>query len=463
MGQSSAAPDPKKVYIYGIDSFDTADLKAYALETSPSEDLVRVEWIDDSSAKLVYDSAGAAAEALINLTSNAFTHVISDRDRWLSSPWLLRVANSYSKYPAVNLKVRQATVEDVKRKNAHEASRFYLLNPEKNSREQRREGSHGGKKGLGDRDAAYQRRTYSEREHRRRTDNKKVAAFDESMYDDEGEVQEAPNQRSSSRSDDLFGSRRAPVTKTGRLRDRARSASPLREGDGALGFEEEDVILKRRAAARRRSRSPPLPAERDHRTRELFPTNVNSSGLLTPPESKELFPGRRSPHPNKRAFELFPGRIPSSSRGIGALNAAADPFDLSSGNLTTKPTATLPIGVATDVAVTRRGNNSKKGGDLMDRISGGPDSNRRGRLNDLANKSEERYKVAEGFNIRGTAGSSNTKGGTHGGSGFSIRGASSSSSIELFQNNGQGLQKDLFETKIKGRGAAARNKAQDLF
>lgn len=337
-----------------------------------------------------------------------------------------------SSHPETDLRVRQATIGDVKAPRAHERSRFYLMNPEHDPRERRNN--------YDDRS----RRDPGRRDDRRRREAPKQAAFDVSMYDDDaGEQKSAQVSRRDSY--DSYESResrnRQPVRfnggedlfankSQGRLRDR--SASPKRDGDGRFGFDEDQP---RRSTARRRSLTPP-PRRRDlNATKELFPSKGRESGLDTPVASGkavELFPSHNSPP--KRNRELFPNRTPTSNHrrsdaldGVETARARRELYAF----LITHP-ATNPCSVT-----------------LADRISAPPKPDL------FPNKA-----APAGFSIKGAATSDDNPG-------FSIRGAAREINPvvkELFPSKmeaGGNTGKELFADKMKGRGN--RNRAEDLF
>ena len=62
---------PNKVHLRGLDTFTPDDLKAYLTQHSSSSQFDRIEWIDDSSANLVFRSEGSAQEALVALAAFA--------------------------------------------------------------------------------------------------------------------------------------------------------------------------------------------------------------------------------------------------------------------------------------------------------------------------------------------------------------------------------------------------------
>lgn len=270
-----------------------------------------MEWVDDTSANIVYNTEEAASHALKALTDLAES--IPEQ----LSPLQARRAKPVPDHPDAVLHVRQATTADVKAPRAHEYSRFYLMNPEHNPRERKREYDNRDRRGHGGRRP----------DRRRREEPREV--FDVSMYDDDTGADNPPRslrmgshssfssadhrRRTTRLDDDLL-----PRKDQGRLRNR--SASPLRniEGDGRYGFSDEQP--SRRPARRRSVTPPPRRRNLDSRIRsstaqmELFPDKTKPSSLHASHSNDksaiELFPDYASP---KRSRELFPHKTAHSN------------------------------------------------------------------------------------------------------------------------------------------------------
>lgn len=469
-------PTPNKVHLRGVDSLTTDHIKQFATEHYPSDYFQRVEWVDDASANLVYTSNEAAAEALQQLSAENPINMSSVE---------VRRAKQLSSHPDVELFVRQATIGDVKVRGAREKSRFYLMNPEHDPGERRRRY-----------DDRYQRRgpgygRHDERGPKRRP-HEDARPFDESMYDDAPVSREPSDQprRASYASYSSEEQRHKPARHTdndllpakshGRLRDR--SASPIRDGDGRFGFEEDQP---RRKTARQRSRTPPPRyRERDNSsTKELFPSkpaggasNLDALGNA----GVELFPNRSSPP--KRSRELFPNKTPKSNhRRSDALNAdeTADLFArrmhislsssfLSSSFLSSSSSTTYIEDVSYTPSVSHAHDtvvnayHTGDGGDLASRIAGGPAAGSRSLADRISNPnpSSRSRNEEQGFSIRGS--SQRVEEETPG---FSIRGASGVVNPvvkELFPLKAGNSGKELFADRIK-RDRAQRRRAEDLF
>ncbi|EEP81850.1 predicted protein [Uncinocarpus reesii 1704] len=272
---SNEEPQFEKVHIRGVDELATDDIKRFASEHFQIEEPARIEWIDDTSANIVYNSPEVGLQALA-----AFTQQSMEESGDSALPSLrLRTAKALSTHPDSVLQVRSAVKTDRKKTSEHRR-----------------------RKGLDDK-------------------------FDETMYDDSRDAS-----RGSSRDgmrgrrkgvDDLFPEH--SEKSTGRLRDR--SASPIRNafengsrtGDGG-----------RESSRRFRDRSPRQSRDRNGYSRlnagkELFgSTNASSD------ESS----GRRELFPNKTAAsylkkELFPNKTAiSNHRRSDAFDAADETADL---------------------------------------------------------------------------------------------------------------------------------------
>lgn len=345
--------------------------------------------------------------------------------------------------------MRLAKGTDVKERNAREASRFYLLHPEHDPAERRQNGRERGGRRI-DR-GEYRRPRFDDRENRRRQDGD---TFDVSMYDDDagngsrrrddGSRMRNGSQhirRNSYSSRDMdtsgddsgrkrvhFGPRR--TDDYGRLRDR--SASPGHDGDGRMGFEEDENSVRRRI--RQRSQTPPsYRREQRNQAKELLTRKSAASAVLSSSSaSNELFPNRSSP--TRRTKEVFPHKTPTSNhRRSDAIDASAVEEGGKSRSLADRitPRSLADRITPRDLAsrITPR--------NLADRITHQDESY--GRLN---NDSQD----SESINIRGSAEQT---------AGFSIRGAATNDGTELFPD------RQLFSTKIKGRGGP-RRRAEDL-
>ena len=351
-------PWPEKVYIHGLEDLTTEDIKAFASEHYPSQDVSRVEWIDDTSANIVYPSSAAAMDALQSFSEIALQSVPVTE---------LREAKSLSLNPHAILRVRQANSHDVKKRNAHEQSRFYLMNPEHDPRERRRQ--YDDRRGRGRDDKRYKRRR-SEAEN---------IPFDVNMYDDDEDslAKRVENQRRPKRArfgasrDDLFAEQ---MRKPNGPRLRNRSASPMRlsNGDGRYGFNQPDDF------------PPPAPPVR---TRSRANANAGKELLASPAASARSFLREQSPAPR----ELFPNRTSPTQTS----NAGKELF--ANGSSATYHRRTDAFDAADEIDSEMEGSpeRSTKPKSLADRINGGQPINK--------SSAEEPPSRNLGFRIKGAA------------------------------------------------------------
>ena len=446
---------PDRVHVRGVDDFHTNDIIAFANEHFPTHPPSHIQWIDDTSANIIYPSSDFALQALLS-----FTKTTISADQVTSQPFILHTARQLASRPASYLQVRLAKVGDRKKKGAKDASRYYLLHPEMDPRERmkqefstgrrlRRDGDHGD----------YQRRRYDDREHRRRRDKDADGGakgdFAASMYDD---APSTTNGESTTRGRDLFA-------RTNERRQRNRSASPGRSTANSDEFDISDEDMSsltphpshnNGSRSHFRDRSPPP----RYSKRDPNPIPANNA-------SKELFPvlgksvmAREDGKLHSDNLKLFPASNPSTSRN----------------NNTTSTTAARRI--ATDLfSDSPRPGSPRSNHKRSNAISGSPDHElserlRRNSLSDPGihagrNGGKELFGGSgadiheNGLNIKGSA---NLGLSIKGSGGLSIKGAANVK--ELFpeqykKSGGTNEGKELFDSKIKGRGERRRNRAVD--
>ena len=396
-----------------MDDLTTDDIKAFSVQHFPSGPPTRVEWIDDTSANLVYSTPGSGLTALEVLSHDPSTNVQLTE---------LRLAKSSSTHPESVLHVRTALTSDQKRPRAHEASRFYMMHPEHDPREQRRrDRSH-----LGNGD--YHRRRYGTAEDRNRRRKDREEAFDASMYDDDP----APSSRRGSIASSQEGRTRRAVDsyrprRNGVSSSRDRSASPdQRNGGGST----------------RRNRTPPPsyqlrdphPFPTENKGKELLPA---SSKRISEKPGRDLFSDRLLAADSKK--ELFPQKANAvSHRRSDAFDAADETADLFANGMSVPFTDGPKRGAA-------------KG--LASRITAPPKSTYgRLRSSDLEPAMDE--EDDNGLTIRGASQQDQ---------GFAIRGGAAGTMKELFPSKTAGnVGKELFAEKLEGRGTR-RTRAEDMF
>ncbi|EAL88025.1 hypothetical protein KXW98_004736 [Aspergillus fumigatus] len=414
---TTAEAQYEKVHIRGVDDLTTDNIKQFATDYFSGETPSRIEWIDDTSANIIYSSPEVGLQALA-----AFTQASEEEDTSSFPPLRLRSAKALSTHPESVLQVRSAVKTDRKKPRAYEASRFYLMHPEHDPREKlRRELAERRRQGgQGSSDGDYQRRRFDGRELRRRRDRDADDNFSANMYDDEGprastdysDSERGRNGRTRRGQRELFPDE---GRLSGRLRNR--SASPGRDTLAESGRLEQE---ERGTRSRFRERSPQL--IRRNEGKELFPSRTSDSDS----NARELFPNKPASSYLKK--ELFPSKQ-SNHRRSDAIDAADETADLFSRRIS------------------------------VPRADGARDQN------SSRNKNIELFPDSEdqtGVSIRGAAGQDQ---------GISIRGAANGMSIkgrgssvrELFPSKyNSNAGKELFSDKIEGRGGP-RRRAEDMF
>ncbi len=428
---------------------------------------------------MVYQTPATALKALTGFSATA------NEEPSLVPTSQLRLAKQLSDHPDTTLHVRLATISDVKAPRASDKSRFYLLHPEHDPRERKRQqGGRGSRDGrrYADDNRDYRRRRYDDREHRRRRDGNQGQGFTADLYDEmtgplsrEGSSERGRrgSQASFSSGDDRRrdGRRRVRFNgdperdlfqdrkryDNGRLR--GRSASPGKDRNGVDELGREDTASTR-SRLRERSYSP-RPTYRDHHSHSHREENAGKELIVLQPtpgidisselrgsasagQSRELFAEGTSLSGKK---ELFPKKAGTSNhRRSDAFDAADETADL----FATGMAVPFTDG-ASDIQPRARS--------LTDRISKGP-SLSFGRLNDENSTPGDSLadSMEGGFNIRGAA-----KQQDHG---FTIRGTAGGATTneavkELFPGKGN-AGKELFADKLQGRGGR-RRKAEDMF
>ena len=120
---------PEALHMRGVDNMSTDDIRLYASTMYPSFE-PKIEWIDDTSLNLAYESAGIASSALQAFSSMHIEELL---------PNTLRPAKPLTGEKAIDgLKVRVAFMGDKKEKGARDRSRWYLFNPPPSEEYERR-------------------------------------------------------------------------------------------------------------------------------------------------------------------------------------------------------------------------------------------------------------------------------------------------------------------------------------
>ncbi|KFY43585.1 hypothetical protein V494_01910, partial [Pseudogymnoascus sp. VKM F-4513 (FW-928)] len=398
---ASTVVTPHKIHLRGLDDLTTKDIKSFVEEYSAGQPYERVEWIDDTSANILYSSPEAASAALQ-------TFVATEQLPASHSTLDMLPAKPFPNFPNTRLMVRLAVESDKKQPGARERSRFYLLNPEHEPQE-RRSRDDRGRRGDGrnrSRRDNYRRRDYDDREPRRRSDD-----FDASMYDDEPSAQGSESESGTSgyRTQRSQRVRFAGVGKelfpekitsrsSGRLRNR--SASPRRDNEG-------DLILDTRPSDSRggRARSG-NDGGANRRKAQLIKERLKASAS----EPLELFPRKAGARAGNEAVDPTADLFADKLR-IPMMDGAND-------RLSPKP-------------------------DLMSRITK-PGASDADRESSFKIRGTAKQPAQEGFSIKGLAGSG--QGGR-----------------ELFPGKAGGnAGKELFADRLEGRGGR-RQRAEDTF
>ncbi|KAF4121786.1 Protein of unknown function (DUF2414) [Geosmithia morbida] len=269
---------PTKVHIRGLDTLSTDDIRNYVKAHYGPVD--RVEWIDDTSANLLFGGESTAREALVALSATE-----------IADPTALAVgeilpAKPVESRPEITLHVRTALQSDRKQPGAAMRSRFYLMNPEYDPEERRRQRNSGNGNGYRDRDHHHHHR-------RRRDSDRRPPRFEASMYDDAPTRPSRSRSRSRSRDRRRDGDRsyspdqhRRPYARenrgkelfggggSGRRRVSSRSASPRGDRDMDVDAVDDDAPSSSNSRVRARS----LRDDR-HRneSKELFPSKAKAA------------------------------------------------------------------------------------------------------------------------------------------------------------------------------------------
>ncbi|KAI8627771.1 hypothetical protein F5Y19DRAFT_165872 [Xylariaceae sp. FL1651] len=416
-GEVDDDPDarvPSKIYIQGLDVMNPDDVKAYVAQHCSDifRSLEKIEWIDDSSANLLFASESIASRALIALAIDPIQDVSQLPARRLLS------ARPFSTRPDIVLKVRHTLESDRKQVGAASRSRFYLLHPEYDPEERRRKNE---ARRYRDRDGD----NLSRRRARQIRDEQSQEPFDVNLYDDTSATISTgldgprPRRRRSYTLDSDTGEPRRDSFRssnhgkelfpdnTGRRHEasRDRSASPTRDRDGHQNMEvfasEESAAARERN--RHRAHTIKSHLSRQNRAKELFPTEVSKSG-----------------------------RLGDNVEDAATLLAKGITLPLMDGSNDEAPPPVPSRKLEDRITVPGKGK-------LADRVTN-PNS-----------------ASSSAFNIRGTANQRSS------GTGFAIKGSAGKSVKELFPDKfGSNAGRELFADGPGGR-SRQRQKAGDLF
>ncbi|KAI1172289.1 hypothetical protein F4777DRAFT_518965 [Nemania sp. FL0916] len=404
---------PSKIYIKGLDVMNPDDVKAY-VAAHCSSDLMRIEWIDDNSANLLFASEDVASQALVTLAADP----VSDVSR-LPARHLLP-AKPFPAKPEVVLHIRPALETDKKQAGAASRSRFYLLNPEYDPEERRRRNEtrrYRNRDGGG----LPPRHGYG----RPLRDDEGEALFDVNLYDDNPAATATSPARARPRR------RRSPTPEFETMESEINSYRSLNRGRELF----PDSIGSRRRASSGRSASPARDRDSDRNIGGL--ARDRSATAREQNRSKARAMKSHMSRQN-RAKELFPAEPTTEGGRLG--DGVEDAAILLSKGIV------LPLmdgSNDTSVPASRK---------LADRIT----IPRESKLVDRITPSDPT--AASAFFIRGAA--SQTKGSN---TGLAIKGSAGKSAKELFPDKfGSNAGKELFRDGSTGR-ARQRQRAGDLF
>ncbi|CAK7266982.1 hypothetical protein SEPCBS119000_002305 [Sporothrix epigloea] len=404
-----------KIHIRGLDALNPDDIIAYVSEHFPGDGghkgpFDRIEWIDDTSANLVFQSEDVAATALAALSGVPLDDVVH-----LQVGQLLP-AKPYSAKPddvSAGLSVRYAVETDKKEAGAATRSRFYLLHPEYDPEERKR--NHRNRRRDG-RDGSYSdsrhRRHRSYRDDRDDRENDiRNNYFDASLYDDDGPAQPAqsrsehpPRRRSYSRSPS---------------RDRSYSPNPWAVNRGKELF----------------------PVSSNPKGRELFPEMLDASASINGRDydrsGKSRDIGRlrdRSASPRRVVYDFFHDEASAIGASRSKARAGQDLLPTKNGH---GRLDLFPDNTRSSAQMDLLGSYSRPATSLSDRIT----------------------RPSETLNVRGSAGTSSKQG-------ISIKGASSARELfpsKLDNNQDRKGGRMFSDNSLSSRIQRPRQRAEDLF
>lgn len=363
-----------------------------------------MEWIDDTSANLVYESADIALEALRAFVTAEVTDVTQ-------IPLMHIVpAKPLSTKPESTLEVRPAVAGDRKQAGARDRSRFYLFNPEYDPAERRKRGG-GGRRYRDRDDGGYRSQRYDDREQENRMRDDAEAGFDASLYDDDevALAQRAAKRRPDSSSDSDSRRRRS------RFRRGRKELFPDRDSRSGSG------VLRNRSA------SPMRGDDRDEHQHREEAREIARKKQVEAASANRLRAQVIKAHMKEAVAtkELFPHKTGVNHRRSDAFDAADETADLFAHKMS------VPL------------------------TDGSADAHS-GRLTQTLGTTTRNLNNETGFSIRGAAKSQPAPS-------FSIKGAAGGQAKELFPSHfGENSGKELFSERLEGRGRQ-RQKAEDLF
>lgn len=430
-------PQWERVHIRGVDDLSTDDIRRFAMDYFPDAE-PHVQWIDDTSANVVYKDRQSARQALLALVTEPTTS-----EDIQNEPQRLRQAKALTTHPGSILTVRVAVLGDRKKKGARDASRYYLMHPEADPTERMRREFAADRPSRSE-NGDYRRRRFDEREHRRRrdqdrTENDQTADFDASMYDDQPSD---TTKQQGGRGRELFP----------KSRGRRRSASPTANPDSiAISDSDDDGRNRRRRNGYRNRESPPPysrrdphPHPRDNTGKELFGgAGETRKGGGMRSDNVELFPKSRD---TSSVFRSESADTERKNNAAAARRLKADLLATTSQNSPRSHRRSRAIDTRVEEDLSERFGRKSISMDSTKSVT-----------QHTANAGKELFGDNGGFSIKGTASQ-----------GFSIKGRADAQAVkELFpeqysqSSRGMNAGKELFDQPVRNRGP--RQRAGDLF
>ncbi|RVX74704.1 hypothetical protein B0A52_01831 [Exophiala mesophila] len=457
-----------KIHIRGVDEFSTEDIITFANDhyiaslPEPRPE-VRIQWIDDTSANIVFRDGNTARTAILSFLQNPITPT-----ELANAPFEQRTAKAFSSRPASMLVVRIAQVKDRKQRNARDASRYYLLHPDQDPTERMRREFANNRGGRGGDYGDYRRRRFDDREHRRRRDQDHDGGagedFSADMYDDNPKPE--PSSSAPGRGRDLFSKA---------SKSRRRSASPSSrtinsdEIDISCSDDDEYERSKRRrhnGYRDRTERERPYNSRVTNAGKELFSSTTSSSERRRNPTQQsdpvELFPTKTTTTFSEMDTSMSIDAPPSNN----STNGGPRPTDAANLRANAAAAKRLKADLLNATQTSPRSHHrrshamdAKNEEDLAERFarkSISLDSTKSLR-NDLPNKGVELFPSNDGggesnggFRIKGTGG-------------LSIKGRAEVKELfpAQYQRSGRNQGKELFDEPVREK--RERRRAGDLF
>lgn len=439
-----------KIHIRGLDFIDENQLKSYIILHVGGKGADRIEWVNDTSANLVFSSDAVAQEALVQLAA------VEIADATQLPPLEVLPAKPIADKPDVALQIRFALESDRKERNAAQKSRFYLFHPEwdPETDEGRRRRESGRDRRYRDRDDRGNNRRNGRGRYEERFRDEEPGSFDVNLYDDDAG---ALAKRATPSRGDRGRDSRSPSAYSGsdyhKSTNRDKELFPNRKELFPNRRPRDSVRSDRGANARDRSRSPGRD-DRDAmeddlaRDREAVRNNREKARSL-----KERISRADGDSRDKKSRELFPTKVAGEGR-----RAQMDqvPSDLLAGMSSLSYDDAFDFGIVSGPFPAPTKPAMSSSGPMDERLAGRVHSSSSSKL--VTRRFADRISEPKGMtSIRGSA---------HGGDGVGVLKIRGTSVKELFPNKFNGgsgnAGKELFADKASS-GGRRRQRAEDLF